>query len=170
MAPVKPSPTAVVPTATPTPQPEVEEFAYTLLENQKPSLWTMDTDGTNAVRLSPPGVSCWYPLWSPSGKKLAYLSDQADGKINLFILDKGGKTPQQVTFYDDMSLPAPGTLKAPLSWSPKSDQVAYIYHKQVWVVDLTAQTTRSVFTPGDPSYSISDIEWAPYRDNKSIAF
>ncbi|MGH7738929.1 MAG: hypothetical protein ACREL1_02165, partial [bacterium] len=64
----------------------------------------------------------------------------------------------------------PGTLKAPFSWSPRSDQIAYIYHKQIWLTDLNKLSTGSLFTPSDPSFSISDIDWAPYRDNKSIAF
>jgi Tol biopolymer transport system component len=171
MAPDNSAPTAVAPTATATPIPEMEEFAYTLLQNQKPALWTMNSDGTNPTRLSPPGSSCWYPLWAPSGKLLAFISDQGvTGKPNLFVIKKGDKQAQQLTFLDDLTLPSPASIKAPISWSPKSDKIAYIYHKQIWEVDVETQSSKSLFTPSDPSFSIWGLEWAPYRDNKSIAF
>jgi hypothetical protein len=157
------------PTATATPQ-DVEQFAYTLLENQKPTLWCMNTDGTNSARLTSLGTSSFYPSWSPSGKFLAFLSDQIDGKLNLFVLEKGAKTPQQLTFYDDMTIPDSLSLKPPFTWSPKSDEIAYIYHGQVWKVSTETQTTVSLYTPAYTSYSITDIQWAPYRDNRPIAF
>ncbi len=160
----------VPPTPTPTPE-DMEEFAYTVVENQNPTLWTMNTDGSNSTRLSPAGSSAWYPLWSPNGKLLAFLSNQGEtGKANLFFLKKGEKTAHQLTFYDDLDLPSPGTIKPPISWSPKSDKIAYIYHHQIWQVDVESQSSNSVFTPSDPSFSVTDIDWAPYRDNKSIAF
>jgi dipeptidyl aminopeptidase/acylaminoacyl peptidase len=161
--------TPVPPTPTATPQ-DMEEFAYTIIENQNPALWTMNTDGSNSTRLSPAGTSAWYPLWSPNGKLLAFLSNQGEtGKVNLFFLKKGEKTAQQLTFYDDMEMPSPGTIKPPISWSPKSDKIAYIYHHQVWQVDVDSQSSNSLFNPSDPSYSVTDIDWAPYRENKSIA-
>ncbi|MGH7738728.1 MAG: TolB family protein, partial [bacterium] len=99
-----------LPTATPTPQ-AVEEFAYTLLQNGKNALWTMNTDGSNSTQLSPRGTQNWFPLWSPNGKLLAFLSNQNDGKINLFVIKKGETKARQITFYDDLTLPSPGTLK-----------------------------------------------------------
>ncbi|HVM33298.1 MAG TPA: hypothetical protein VMU88_09215 [bacterium] len=171
MAPESTAPKTVPPTATPTAVPEMEEFAYTLLENQKPALWTMNCDGSNPTRVSPAGASCYYPLWSPNGKSLAYLSDQGDsGKVNLFVIQKGDKKAVQLTSFDDLALPEASTLKAPLCWSPKSDKIAFIYHKQVWEVDIQTLSASSLYTPSDPSFSISHIDWAPYRENKSIAF
>jgi len=169
VAPLSSPKVALAPTATATPQ-DIEQIAYTLVENNKPALWSMNTDGTNPIRLTSPEASAFYPLWSPSGKLLAFLSDQVDGKLNLFVLKKGSTVPQQLTFYDDMTPPDPGGLKPPYTWSPKSDELAYLYHGQVWKVTIDSQTTVSLYTPIYPSYSITDIQWAPYRDNRPIAF
>jgi Tol biopolymer transport system component len=164
----------VVPTATLIPTPtatpvDVEKIAYTTLEGGKPTLWVMNPNGTDRIRLTPPGTGSWYPLWSPSGKLLAFLSDMNDGKLNLFVMKKGDKDFQQLTHLDDLTLTNPKGLKAPFSWSPKSDEIAYIYHNQIGKTDLAtdSQVTLANF---DVAYSISAIEWAPHRDNKYIAF
>ncbi|HTC21388.1 MAG TPA: hypothetical protein VK859_11100 [bacterium] len=165
----KPKPTSTA-TATPTATPQdVEMFAYTTIENNNPTLWTMNTDGTNRVRLTAVGTSSWFPSWSPSGKWLAFLSDMNGGKINLFIVKKGTNQFQQLTSFEDMSISGASNLKPPFSWSPKSDEIAFCYHNQVWKVGVDSNFPESLSTL-DPDYSVSAIEWAPHRDNKYVAF
>lgn len=165
----KANPTATgTPTATPTPQ-EVEKIAYTTAEHEKPTLWTMSTDGTNRTRLTPVGTSSWFPLWSPNGKLLAFLSDMKDGKMNLFMIEKDGTGLKQLTSFDDVALPKPSHLKPPFSWSPKSDEIAFCYHNQVWKVNVETQELQTLSTE-DPNYTVSALEWAPHFDNKYVAF
>lgn len=163
----KPAPT-LTPTFTATPE-EIEKIAYTTLEQGKPTLWTMNTDGTGRTRLTGLGSSSWYPLWSPNGKSLAFLSDMKDGKINLFMVQKDGSNLQQLTALGDMPLPFPSQLKPPFSWSPKSDEIVYGYHNQVWKVNLETLAQQTLDSE-DGTYSISQVEWAPHRDNKYVAF
>src|SRR5581483_715593 len=169
MSVTKAKPTATA-SATPTATPqEVEKIAFTTIEKDKPTLWTMNTDGTNRVRLTKVGTSSWFPLWSPNGKLLAFLSDMNDGKINLFVMKKAEITFQQITSYDDMSVGNSTNLKPPFSWSPKSDEIVYCYRNQIWKMNLDTLTPESISTQ-DPSYVISAIEWAPHRDTKYVAF
>ncbi len=165
----KPKPTATA-TATPTSTPqEVEKIAYTTMEQGKPTLWTMNTDGTDRTRLTPIGTSSWFPLWSPNGKLLAFLSDMKDGKINLYVLKKGATEAQQITFFEDMSFKDATNLKPPFSWSPLSDEIAFYYHneiRKVWEDSYELETIATV----DSEFSISAIEWAPHRDNKYVAY
>ena len=166
-------PKVVVPTSTPTATAtplEAEKIAYTTLEKGKPTLWLMDPDGTNRTRLTAVGTSSWYPLWSPNGKTLAFLSDMTGGKINLFTVKKGTMDFEQVTDFSDMSINNPDALKPPFSWSPRSDEIAYNYHNQVWKVELGPSHQSSTLATFDSAYTISGIEWAPHRDNKYIAF
>lgn len=156
------------PTATATPQ-EVEKIAYTTLEQGKPTLWTMNTDGTGRTRLTPLGASSWYPLWSPSGKTLAFLSDMKDGKTNLFVMDKDGTNLKQLTFVTDMLLPGPHHLKPPFSWSPKSDEISFYYKNQIWKINLENLQMETLDSE-DPNTAISALEWAPHRDTKYLAF
>jgi dipeptidyl aminopeptidase/acylaminoacyl peptidase len=156
------------PTSTPIPV-DVEKIAYTTMEKGMPTLWTMNTDGTERTRLTAVGTSSWFPLWSPNGKELAFLSNMTEGKTNLFIMKKGGKDFEQLTSFPDMTFTDLTNLKPPFSWSPKSDEIAFIYHNQVWKVD-TATHSQVTLADLDPDYSVSAIEWAPHRDNKFVAF
>jgi Tol biopolymer transport system component len=156
------------PTVTATPM-EVEKIAYTTFEKGKPTLWTMNTDGTGRLRLTAEGTSSWFPLWSPNGKMLAFLSDMTDGKINLYTAKKGSTEFTQLTAFSDMTLENPNGFKPPFSWSPRSDEISFVYHNQVWKVDLTTLSQQTLVNL-DSSYLISAIEWAPHRDNKYIAF
>lgn len=165
----KPQPTVpFTPTPTATPL-EVEKIAYTTLEKGKPTLWLMNPNGTDSTRLTAIGTESWFPLWSPNGKLLAFLSNMNDGKINLYLYQKGGKDFRQLTFFPDFALPVPGALKPPLTWSPKSDEIAFIYHRQVWKVTL-GSTLQATLASVNPAYSITGIDWAPHRDNRYVAF
>jgi len=148
---------------------DVEKIAYTTLENGKPTLWTMDTNGTNRLRLTSVGSSSWNPLWSPNGKTLAFLSDINDGKVNLYVAQKGSTLLTQLTSWDDMAVPDPSVLASTFTWSPKSDQIAYAYKNQIWVVELDNQEQTTLVTV-DPAYSIAAVQWAPHRENKFIAY
>lgn len=165
----KPTPTFTA-TATSTPPPvEVEKIAYTTLEDGKPTLWIMNTDGSGRTRLTSIGTSSYCPLWSPSGKLLAFLSDMNGGKINLYMVKKGGSDFQQLTSFEDMSISDISNLKPPLSWSPKSDEIVFFHLHQIWKVSIDTLVLETI-AEEDPNYSICAIEWAPHRDNKFVAF
>jgi Tol biopolymer transport system component len=159
-----------IPIKTPTPIPvDIEKIAYTTIEEGQPTLWTMNTDGTERNRLTPIGTSSWHPLWSPNGKILAFLSTVNAGKVNLYIVQKGSTQLTQLTNWEDMGKPDPAFLQAPFTWSPKSDQLAYIYKNQVWTVSLDTQD-QSTLVSVDPAFTIISVAWAPHRDNKYIAY
>jgi dipeptidyl aminopeptidase/acylaminoacyl peptidase len=163
----KPTSTST-PTATATPQ-EIEKIAYAVLEDKKPVLWTMNNDGTGRLRLTPLGTSSWFPLWSPNGKLLAFLSNMKDGKMNLFAVKKGTSEFIQLTDYADWAMPVGAGLKSPFSWSPKSDEIAYAYKNSLWKVNLDTLNHETLSTQ-DPAFSVVQVEWAPHRDNKFVAF
>ena len=148
---------------------DIEKIAYTTIEDGQPTLWTMNTDGTERNRLTPIGTSSWHPLWSPNGKILAFLSTTNAGKVNLYIVQKGSTQLTQLTNWEDMGKPDPAFLQAPFTWSPKSDQLAYIYKNQVWTVTLDTQD-QSTLVSVDPAFTIISVAWAPHRDNKYIAY
>jgi hypothetical protein len=166
------APPTKAPTASPTPTAtpwEVERIAYTTLEKGKPTLWSMSTDGTSRERLTPVGTGCWFPLWSPNGKTLAFLSDMKGGTLNLFIQEKGSKEVRQLTELTDMTLPKSKGMKAPFSWSPKSDEVVYCYKHQVWKVNLMTGIHQTL-AELDRANLVEAVEWAPRRENKFVAF
>ena len=165
-----PKPMNVAAQLSPTPVPvDIEKFAYTTIEKGKPTLWTMNTNGTERTRLTPIGTNSWHPLWSPNGKILVFLSDMNDGKVNLYMVQKGATDIVQLTSWEDMETPDAAGHQSIFSWSPKSDQLAYAYKNQVWLMQMdTLEQTTLVTT--DPDYSIASVQWAPHRENKFIAY
>ncbi len=159
------------PTVTSTPTPwEVERIAYTTEENKKFLLWSMNPDGTGRVRHSPIQSSVYLPLWSPNGKFLAFMSDMVGGKLNLFVMKKENQNIQQLTFYEDLELPRFDNRKPCLTWSPRSDQIAYIYKGQVWLINANDPGSPQSLAAMDPLYNVVSLEWTPRRDNKYVAF
>ncbi len=129
----------------------------------------MNINGTERTRLTPIGTSSWHPLWSPNGKVLAFLSTVNDGKVNLYVAQKGSTQLTQLTSWDDMTKPTSTKLDTPFTWSPKSDEIAYCYKNQIWVVNLDNLIQTTLVTT-DPDYIISSLQWAPHRENKFIAY
>jgi Tol biopolymer transport system component len=148
---------------------DIEKIAYTTYEDGVSSLRIMNPDGTDVTHVTPKGVGSWYPAWSPNGKLLAFLSLDKDGKMNLFVLKKGESDYQQLTQFEDWVLAKADSLKSPLTWSPLSDEIAFIYRSQIWKVNIKSKDIITLFT-SDPNFAIVMQEWAPHRDNKYIAF
>lgn len=77
--------------------------------------------------LTPSGVECTDPVWSPDGKKLAYLHGQ--GKLAVMDADGGGRK----TLFEGWDSPE-------FSWSPDSRWLAYAvatgsdFNMDIWVV------------------------------------
>jgi Tol biopolymer transport system component len=92
-----------------------------------------------------------------------------DGSINLYTIKKDGTELKQLTSYSDMVIDDPNRLKPPFSWSPRSDEIAFIYNRQIWKIELDDLTQVTLASP-DSSYTISTIEWAPHRDTKYVAY
>lgn len=62
-------------------------------------VWLKSIDGTGYQKLVAGGAKRAWPMWSPDGKALWYMSDES-GTENLWRLPIGG-TPQQVTRFTD---------------------------------------------------------------------
>lgn len=70
-------------------------------------LFLMNPDsGTEIIQLSSELASDKYPVWSPKGDKIAFISDRVNGRRHIFIMDKNGQNVTQVTegFYDVSSV------------------------------------------------------------------
>jgi hypothetical protein len=148
---------------------EAERIAYTAMDGSQWELFSMAPDGSDVQRLTPKNANAWFPVWSPSGKQLAFLSNMNNGKVNLFVAAKGSREFKQLTFFDDLGEPRESPSQAPFTWSPRSDQIALIYHQQIILIDLE-KLSQTTLTEVEPSFKILSVDWAPRRDNRYVAF
>ena len=63
-------------------------------------VYRMNPDGSGVKALTSEGGNC-RPDWSPDGKQIAYVSDAADGKGDVWIMDADGGNKMRVTPGDD---------------------------------------------------------------------
>jgi len=100
-----------------------------------------------------------YPVWSPNGKHIAYISD-VTGEQEVYIVDQKGKEePVQLT--DN------GKFKFGLKWSPDSKKLLYhTNNNYLYMVDVESKEVTEVAY--NPAYGLGDYNWSP--DSKWIAY
>lgn len=112
---------------------------------------------------STPGAHERGPVWSPSGKEIAYVSDES-GEYELVVAGQDGKgTPKRI------KVPGSGFYDR-LAWSPDGKKIALTDNSwSLWVVDVaTGQATKAaserLYAPQKtlrPSWS-PDSRWVAY--------
>jgi len=95
------------------------------------------------------------PAWSADGTQLAWASDRAGGRMDIWVRDMRTGAERRVT-------QLPNAAMAP-AWSPDGTRIAYLDVNAVWrhsnieIVDLpTGRTTvleEGIFAPGIPTWS-----------------
>lgn len=73
-------------------------------------IFIINRDGTNPKRVTKSWSSEASPTWSPTGRKIAFVSDRA-GSPQIYTMDLSGKDVKRLTFF--------GSYNACPSWSPK---------------------------------------------------
>lgn len=86
-----------------------------------------------------PGANERYPVWSPCGKRFAYISDRS-GEDQVYIQDEdGSQAPNQVSHCIDSRLGA-------LNWSPDGTAIGYADHRACfYLLDIERRETKKVF-------------------------
>jgi Tol biopolymer transport system component len=77
----------------------------------------MGADGSGVRKLTSRGGNC-RPDWSPDGRRIAYVSDAADRKGDIWTMDPDGGNPQRLTFDDT-------TYDYDPAWSPDGNWIVY---------------------------------------------
>jgi len=87
-------------------------------------IWSVDSNGGEARRLtSHPGMEL-FPKISPDGKWIAF-SGEYSGSRQVFVMPANGGTPRQLTFYNSVGVMPPrgGFDDVPLDWTSDSKNI-----------------------------------------------
>lgn len=161
------------PTITPTPPVVVARTvpSITYMGREVDQAWriyVMNADGTNPTAISPEGTEDTAPIWSPDGRRLAFVS-QRDGNREIYVMDADGQNAINLTRH-------PADDWTP-SWSPDGTKLAFSSIRtggwEIYVVDLacldTPQTCPESLTQitDDDTGNILPV-WSP--DGSRFAF
>lgn len=156
------------PTGTPTPTPPIviaktlPSIAYMARQTEEEpwQIYVMDTDGSNPAPLLQSAADDTSPVWSPSGRQLAFVS-QRDGNREIYVVDIDGQNLKNISNHpsDDWT-PA---------WSPDGTQIAFSSNRSGnWdVFVVTVADGSLVQLTFDDGGDISPV-WSP--DGEKLAF
>ncbi len=85
-------------------------------DQSRSNLWIVESDGSRVRELTTGDRDDSAPVWSPDGKRIAFLSDR-DGTAQLFVMYVDTKEVAQLTHLEQ----APSNIK----WSPDGKQIAF---------------------------------------------
>ena len=137
------------------------------IEEQGSQVWLYDLTRETLTRFTFEGATNLSPVWTPDGKRIAFVSTK-EGPGNLFWqLADGSGGPERL---------ATGEYsQTPYSWSPDGQLLAFIEtdpttQRDIWVRQLSdgkAQPfLRTRFDEGGPRFS-PDGRWMAYVSNES---
>jgi dipeptidyl aminopeptidase/acylaminoacyl peptidase len=125
-------------------------------------VYVMDADGTNVIRLTNGGAPEFQPVWSPDGRRIAFVRSTGGtgGEAPLiFTMNADGSDVQQVSSGDGGSDFSP-------SWSPDGSEIVFLGFRfedtGIWIAAADGSDERQVFGAG--WYSVDDPVWSPAGD------
>ena len=129
---------------------------------------TAELDGSGYRRLTESDSTDLYPVWSPDGTRIAFVSNRGDRSFRVYIMDADGSNVVEAA-------PDGATRPERLLWSPDGLHLAYRRDGHLYIaptVDEGAQgvgppTTLDGLTWTDPAWS-PDGEWLAFSDHESF--
>jgi serine/threonine protein kinase len=105
--------------AAPRISPDGKRIAYSRREASNTDVWLADLDNTAPVHFTSEQGTEMYPIWSPDGSSITYVSDSNGQARNLFSKPVSGGTPQRL-----FESPLPHMA---LDWSRDGRYLAYLH-------------------------------------------
>ena len=124
-------------------------------------LWTMQSDGSGATKLTNDKADDLFPEWSPNGKRIAWGHGASASAYEIWVMNADGTGRRQLTFntFDDLD---------PV-WSPDSTQIAFRSvrngNRDIYVINADGTGERRLTTEPGVDFAPG---WSP--DGTRIAF
>ncbi len=104
-------------------------------------LYVMNSDGSGARRITPPGREAQYAAWSPAGDRIAFTYVESGG-FDLFTIHPDGSGLRRLT------RDGAGGENNWAMWSPDGNEIAWGKGESVWVMNADGSDQRMVTDAG----------------------
>ena len=130
--------------------PDGKKFIFTARsDNSREDLFTLNRDNTNLVQLTDtPRKNEYFPIWSPTGRKIAFYCDGV-----IYVKNIDGSDPIALTSEEKISIASNPPESLLMTWSPDGKKISFVaYTRGTFVIDadgtnLVRITDKSTLTP-----------------------
>ena len=131
-------------------------------------IYVMDANGESQIRLTHHPLKDLYPVWSPDGTRIAFVSTRNGGNYRIYIMDSDGRDPTRLT---------DGVWDKEPAWSPDGRKIAFAgypeeFNFEIYVIDADGknQTRLTDNSGGDthPSHGRPTVKGSPSGPSRTV--
>jgi Tol biopolymer transport system component len=114
---------------------------------------------TQTLYTDPDGYHIWYPVWSPTGDRIAFQVWDGDHySLKILVIATGEVTTVKEPF-----------LGLNLDWARTKDILAYHYYDEIYTLDISTKVTTKIVDGKYPSWSPDDSQLVLIGVGKKIS-
>ncbi|NQT83794.1 PD40 domain-containing protein, partial [bacterium] len=117
---------------------DCKRIAFSSRRSGNADIWTLDPQTGSLHRLTSGGADEWRPVWSPDGRRIAFIASGQGGTAHIWVMDSDGGSKKQVTFGECRDYNP--------SWSRDARRIAFDSdrggNRDIWVVEVSPLSER----------------------------
>jgi len=120
-------------------RPARERIAFISDRAGHPDIWTMRTDGSDAIQVTNDSADDCLPVWSPDARELVSISNRRDGRYQVFVSAWNGDYTRGLTVSE-------ATKDVPV-WTPDGKEITFISGGRVYAVTRHSRREEQYLPP-----------------------